>query len=33
MGNIYERAQGNLWDFIQEIFVGAQYHGEYLSNM
>ena len=33
MGNICERAQGNLWSFIQEIFVGAQYHREYLSNV
>ena len=33
MGNISERTQGNLWGFIQEIFVGDQYHGEYLSNV
>ena len=33
MGNIREKAQGNLWGLIQEIFVGAQYHGEYLSNV
>ena len=32
-GNICERAHGNLWGFIQEKFVGAQYHGEYLSNV
>ena len=33
MSNICERAHGNLWGFIQEIFVGAQYHEEYLSNV
>ena len=32
-GNICERAHDNLWGFIYEIFVGAQYHGEYLSNV
>ena len=32
-GNICEKAHGSLWGFIQEIFVGAQYHGEYLSNV
>ena len=31
--NICERAHDNLWGFIQEIFVGAQYYGEYLSNV
>ena len=32
-GNICEEVHGNLWGFIQEIFVGAYYHGEYLSNV
>ena len=28
-----ERAQGNLWGLYRDYFVGAQYSGEYLSNM
>ena len=30
---ICEKPHGNLWGFLQEIFVGVQYHGEYLSNV